>query len=236
MGATQQSVEEIVVQEFLKDDELELHLTTSTKKTEPRQGDIVRGGIRVFHSITGQAATRVECLLFRLACSNGMLTPVSVASNRLPKQQRSSIQTEESPETDLRIRRCDSLLIQVSKLVSEAWSQVGEKLHALEQLATLQFDPGLLERNQRKFSMSDRMLRDVWRALDDDELDVPSPPTVYDVINAIARVGTWGNGDEEHPLSKRQLLTLMRAAGEFAMWVAKEKCAKCGRYVDSPAR
>ena len=116
------------------------------------------------------------------------------------------------------------MLAQIQRLLSEAWAQLPAKLQAIEGL--LQKERMSIEylRQQRtRFSLNDRMLTVIERAINQDELGPTG--SQYDIFNALSRVAT-----HDESLTFRQRRTLSRMAGEFSQQTA-HKCQKCGQWV-----
>lgn len=180
---------------------------------QPRPGDIINGGIDVVHYLSGNAGTQVSCYLRRLQCTNGSVIHVCREDQRLRARRLVNGRFDEA-----------DMLRQVLSLLRQAWAQLPEKLEALKNLLHKDQMPIEYIRQQRtRFSLNDRMLNAIERALHEDEL----APTgsQYDIFNAISRVAT-----RDEDLTFRQRRTLSRMAGEFSQQTA-HRCLHCGQWV-----
>jgi len=116
------------------------------------------------------------------------------------------------------------MLDQMHRLLTEAWAQLDEKLEAVKGLLGKDRMPIEFLRQQRtKFSLNERMLRAIERAIREDELGRTN--TQYDVFNALSRVAT-----HEENLAFRQQRTLSRMAGEFSQQTV-HRCDRRGQWV-----
>jgi hypothetical protein len=158
---------------------ISLSLVSPAIRAEPRVGDIVSGGIDVYHHDTGSRGCQVSSYLYRLVCRNGLLVPVC------------------EHKEDLRIRRGgpetrDSVLRRVRHVAGLAWADLQAKLAVLKQLVDEPVDDPavVLERIARDTGLnpSRKFIHELLAALSADEAGPGR--TVYDMMNAISRVGT----------------------------------------------
>ena len=56
---------------YLRNNIMSISCYTPIFFTEPRKGDIINGGVDIYHSITGEMATQVRCYIRRQICQNG---------------------------------------------------------------------------------------------------------------------------------------------------------------------
>jgi len=190
-----------------------LSLFSPDIEDQPRPGDIINGGIDIVHHLSGKAGTRVSCYLRRLVCTNGVTIHVCQEDRQLRTRRLANGRFDEA-----------DMLRQLDHLLSQAWSQLPEKIEAIKGLLQKDQMPTEYLRQQRtRFSLNDRMLNAIERAIHEDELGQTG--TQYDVFNALSRVATH---DED--LTFRQRHTLSRMAGEFSQQTV-HRCERCGQWV-----
>jgi hypothetical protein len=184
--------------------------------TEPRVGDIINGGIDVHHSATGGFATQVRCYLRRLVCENGATTHICADEKHLRARRLSNGKFDEK-----------DMLDQIQHLFTQAWAQIDSKLQAVKGLLEKEkASTDFLRQERARFSLNNRLIREIENALDTDEIG----PTgrQYDFFNAISRIASH-NGS----LSLRQQRRLMFMAGEFSQQDV-HRCPQCGSWVVQP--
>jgi hypothetical protein len=181
--------------------------------SEPRPGDIINGGIDLIHYLAGDQGTQVFCYLRRLVCKNGAITHVCGENKHLRARRLHNGRFDEA-----------DMLSQIHRLLKEAWAQLQEKLDAVKGLLEKERIPMDFLRQQRtKFSLNDRTLKAIERAIQEDEFG--STNSQYDVFSALSSVAT-----HDENLSFRQQRTLSRMAGEFSQQTV-HRCDKCGQWV-----
>lgn len=180
---------------------------------QPQPGDIVNGGVDVVHYLSGDKGSQISCYLRRLRCTNGLVVHVCREDRPLRARRLPNGRFDEA-----------DMLAQIQRLLREAWAQLPAKLQAIEGLLHKDRMPIEYLRQQRtRFSLNDRMLNAIGRALHADEFGTTG--TQYDIFNALSRVAT-----HDDSLTFRQRRTLSRMAGEFSQQTA-HKCQKCGQWV-----
>lgn len=190
-----------------------LSLFSPDIEDQPRPGDIINGGIDIVHHLSGKAGTRVSCYLRRLVCTNGATIHVCQEDRQLRTRRLANGRFDEA-----------DMLRQLDHLLGQAWSQLPEKIEAIKSLLQKDQMPIPYLRQQRtRFSLNQRTLNAIERAIGNDELGLTG--TQYDVFNAISRVAT-----HEEDLTFRQRRLLGRMAGEFSQQTV-HKCEKCGQWV-----
>lgn len=187
-----------------------------TIEGQPQPGDIVNGGIDVVHHLSGDTGCQISCYLRRLRCINGLVVHVCQEDRQLRARRLPNGRFDEA-----------DVLAQLQRLLGEAWAQLPAKLQAVEELLHKDRMPIEYLRQQRtRFSLNDRMLNAVERALHADEF--PPTGTQYDIFNALSRVAT-----HDESLTFRQRRMLSRMAGEFSQQTA-HRCERCGQWVRDP--
>ncbi len=194
-------------------DVLHIELWSDAIATEPRPGDIINGGIRVEHPIVGPSATQVHCFLRRLVCENGAVAHICLTngharSRRLPPKD------------------CTGMVRQLWNLADAAWRQVEQKLADVRALLDQPL-PKVAALERAGFSK--KVVATIELAMQHDEL--PPTGTLYDLANAMARVGTH---EDDALLPPRQRRALLLAAGDLHHWFAG-RCSHCGSFVGTRA-
>ena len=180
---------------------------------QPQPGDIVNGGVDVVHYLSGDKGCQIFCYLRRLRCKNGLVVHVCQEDRQLRARRLANGRFDEA-----------DMLVQIQRLLNEAWAQLPAKLQAIEGLLHKDRMPiEYLRQHRTRFSLNDRMLNAIERALHADEFDPTG--TQYDILNALSRVAT-----HNETLTFRQRRTLNRMAGEFSQQTA-HRCEKCGQWV-----
>ena len=182
-------------------------------ESQPRVGDIVNGGIDVHHSTSGEFGTQIRCYLRRRICSNGACTHIC------------------EDQKNVRVRRLPNgnfdegdVIQQISRLLTQAWAQLDAKLQAIKGLLNkggLSID--FLRQQRTRFSLNNRILREIEIAMHQDELGPTH--TQYDLFNAISRVAS-----HDDSLSLRQQRRMMFMAGEFSQQNV-HRCSHCGSWL-----
>jgi hypothetical protein len=181
--------------------------------SEPRPHDIINGGIDVVHYLSGDKGTQINCYLRRLVCLNGATAHICGENRQLRARRLHNGRFDEA-----------DMLDQMHRLLTEAWAQLNDKLDAIKGLLGKDRMPIEFLRQQRtKFSLNDRVLSAIERAIREDELGWTD--TQYDIFNALSRVAT-----HEQDLTFRQQRTLNHMAGEFSQQTA-HRCDTCGQWV-----
>jgi hypothetical protein len=191
-----------------------LDLVTYRAESEVKRGDIVRGGVHVEHSLTGDFATRVEGYLHRLACTNGAIHRECMGARRTPRTRR-------LPATNPRARQQQRE--QVRTLVADALAKVSGRLRGLERLTTERVDFEHLGENWlRRSRLSPQRLMPLLRRAYAEE---GAEGTAYDALNAFTRVAT-----HDHELSPSIREILARLGGMLALGHSR-LCPRCWSLV-----
>lgn len=182
--------------------------------SELRPGDIVQGGIDIYHSETGLFGTRIESYLLRLVCRNGLVVRICTRHSEFPTRIR------RAGEKNRELTRH-----RIGQMARVAWDEVDAKLSSLNQLARdrVKDVSGLVRSTGENLRFPARLIDTIIAAISQDEVE-PSN-TVYDVVNAISRVGT--HDDSLSPVRRRYLQEL---AGELIVQ-RLERCPTCGDVV-----
>ena len=201
--------EHLEVVNFRSNGELRVAVSTPQIVGEPRVGDIVQGGINVRHSPVGGFATQVSSFLFRLVCQNGLLVPTCQHEHRLRIRRAA----EENAATTLE---------KVREVAGIAWTELRSKLDAVQRLAqeTVTDPEGLIRAIARQSGLSRRVAAQVISALNVDELG--GGDSLFDVINAFARIGT-----HSERLSSGRRRMLQELSGDLVTERINE-CPTCG--------
>jgi len=183
------------------------------KEDSPKPGDIINGGVDVVHYLAGDQGTQISCYLRRLQCANGAVVHVCREDRPLRARRLLNGRFDEA-----------DMLGQIHRLLSDAWTQLPEKMRAIEELRHKDRMPIEYLRQQRtRFSLNERMLTAIERAINQDELGPTGKQ--WDIFNALSRVAT-----HDENLTFRQRRTLSRMAGEFSQQTA-HRCSQCGQWV-----
>ena len=199
-----------------------LHLTPTTLsfscyspliESQPRLGDIINGGIDAHHSASGEFGTQVRCYLRRQICSNGACTHICEDEKYVRSRRLANGKFDEGDMVD-----------QIQRLLKEAWAQLDGKLEAIKGLLSRD-RPSLdfLRQQRTRFSLNNRVLREIENAINQDELGPTN--TQYDLFNAISRVAS-----HEESLSLRQQRRMIFMAGEFSQHDV-HVCPRCGSWL-----
>ena len=183
---------------------------------QPQPGDILNGGIDVVHHLSGDKGSQISCYLRRLQCANGAAIHLCREDKPLRARRLLNGRFDEA-----------DMLDQLHRLLREVWAQLPEKLEGIRGLLHRDRMPIEYLRRQRTcFSLNDRTLNAIERALHTDEFGPTG--TQYDIFNALSRVAT-----HEERLTFRQRRTLSRMAGEFSQQTV-HRCERCGQWVRGP--
>jgi len=181
--------------------------------TEPREGDILNGGVDILHHTCGDVGTQVHCYLRRLVCENGSIAHLCGENRQLRARRLNNGRFDE-----------DDMYEQISRLLQEAWTQVGEKLEAVKRLTEKErVSPEFLQQQRTRFSLNEGIISAIELAIRDDELGETG--TQFDLFNAISRVAT-----HRETLTFRQRRMLSRMAGEVSQQDA-HRCESCGNWI-----
>jgi len=183
------------------------------KLIEPRPSDIINGGIDIIHHTSGDTGTQINCYLRRLICQNGAVAHICSENKQLRARRLNNGSFDEN-----------DMLMQIRRLLTEAWVQINEKLDAVRSLIEKKrISLDFLRQERTRFSLNNRMLAAIRFAIKEDEFGPTD--TQFDIFNAISRVAT-----HDDALSFRQRRTLSRMAGEFSQQDV-HKCNTCGSWI-----
>lgn len=207
------SSETVSVSEFrLSETEFELSFHTDKLVSEPRRGDILRGGISIRHSQAGLSPTTILSFVYRVVCANGLTQRVCLggkpARTKRCKASNSSQQTLDS----------------IRSQIAEAWSQLDERMEGFKKLLEHRLELNALpEMLRRRWSINRRLAEAIASALAEDELGRTF--TEYDLVNALSRVATHSD------LAPRYRRHLSLAAGLLAQRHVHQ-CRTCGSWLE----
>ncbi len=192
------------------DDSVRFDLVTQRAEREVKPGDVVYAGVSVFHSLTGESATRVEGHLHRLKCLNGAVHRECLGPRRLPRTRRLSAN---HPKARHQQRE------QVRRLAADAFEKLNGRLADLSRLTTEPADlehlaPNWLRRSRLSPSRLMPMLRQAYAEEGGDG-------TAYAIMNAFTRVAT-----HQTDLSPNIRNILARMGGLLAFGHSR-LCSKC---------
>lgn len=182
-------------------------------ESQPRVGDIINGGIDVHHSISGEFGTQVRCYLRRQICSNGACIHICEDEKKVRARRLHNGRFDDK-----------DMVSQLERLFKEAWLQLDGKLQAVKELLNKE-RPSLdfLRRQRTRFSLNNRILREIEIALNQDEAGPTN--TQYDFFNALSRVASH---DELLTLRQRRIMMFM--AGEFSQ-INIHICPQCHTWL-----
>ena len=192
---------------------VKLSCFSPTVASEPRPGDIINGGIDVVHYLSGDAGTQISCYLRRLVCCNGAITHVCGEDKHLRARRLRNGRFDEA-----------DMVNQICKVLSQAWSQLEEKLNAVKGLLEKsRVGMNFIRQQRTRFSLNNRILDAIEEAIYHDEIGPTN--SQYDIFNALSRTATHLNS-----LTFRQQRTLSRMAGEVTQQ-SVHKCDRCGQWI-----
>lgn len=198
------------------------HLTLifPSECVEPREGDIVQGGLTIKHSAAGLHGTQVRNYLHRLVCGNGSVAPICIDSKQLRIRRRREDEFADQHVIDKLRLVVDQGMREVKTKLEAVAGLAKEKVNAVETLNQI----ALKHRVRKK--VTDRLLS----ALHEDEAGPVSgsEATMYDVWNAITRVTTHNPGDLLRE-SVRERLSLF--SGVYSQQ-AIHTCPVCKRILE----
>jgi hypothetical protein len=184
----------------VSDEGFELDLLGNRTAEEVVPGDILRGGLRVSHSLVGAQATQIESYVLRLICSNGM-THRECAGRRAVRTRRLPVDRPEAVRLQI---------TQVERLASQAWGTLRNKLEAFrllreERVEIVEFLQRWLERAR----LSPRnLMPHLQRAWEEEG----SEANAYAAVNVLTRVATHY---DDVPLRQRQILSRLAGLVSF---------------------
>jgi hypothetical protein len=182
------------------DEGFELDLLGSRTAEEVVPGDILRGGLRVSHSLVGAHATQIESYVLRLVCSNGM-THRECAGRRAVRTRRLPVDRPDAVRLQI---------TQVERLAAQAWGALRKKLEAFrllreERVEVVEFLQRWLERARLSSRNLMPLLRQAWE-------EEGSEANAYAAVNVLTRVATHYN---DVPLRQRQILSRLAGLVSF---------------------
>lgn len=141
-------------------------------------GDVIRGGLRVEHSLIGEWATVVQTYFLRLVCNNGMVHRECTGKKSLRTRRLRADWADAKQQQMSQIRR----------LAEREWEKLEAKLTAIQALQESRIDvEAFLTRWVQQARLSPRnllpVLRQAWR-------EEEQAPTAFGAINALTRVAT----------------------------------------------
>ena len=208
MGGREDELE--VTRLAFRDDSVRFDLVTQRAEREVRPGDFVFAGVSVFHSLTGESATRVEGHLHRLVCTNGAIHRECVGPRRIPRTRRLNAN---HPKARHQQRE------QIRRLSADAFEKLNRRLDDLCRLTTERADLEHLGPNwlRRSRLSPDRLMPFLRQA----HAEEGGEETAYGIMNAFTRVAT--HNTELSP-SIRDVLARM---GGLLAFGHSRLCPKC---------
>jgi hypothetical protein len=192
------------------DDSVRFDLVTQRAEREVRPGDVVYAGVSVFHSLTGEMATRVEGHLHRLVCSNGATHRECLGPRRIPRTRRLSAN---HPNARHQQRE------QIRRLSEDAFKNLNRRLDDLNKLTTEQADLEHLGPNWlRRSRLSPGLLMPLLRQAHAEE---GAEDTAYGVMNAFTRVAT------HHTELSPNIRNILARMGGLLAFGHSRLCPKC---------
>lgn len=212
------SSETVSVTDFrLTETEFELSCHTDRLTAEPREGDILHGGITIRHSQAGLMPTVVLSYVYRLVCANGLTQRVCLGGK------------------PARTKRCkagnsaEQMLETLQNQVTQAFRQLDERLEGFKGLLEHRIEiDDLPEMLRRRWSINRRLAEEIALAMRNDELG--RTYTEYDLVNGLSRVASHATN-----LLPRYRRHLALAAGMLAQRHVHH-CPACGSWLDGPSR
>lgn len=171
---------------------------------------MVYAGVSVFHSLTGESATRVDGHLHRLFCLNGATISECVKPRRVHRTRRLSVN-----HPGARQQQRD----QIQRLAKDALDRLNARMDGLSRLTTEAADLEHLAPNWlRRSRLSPDRLMPLLRQAHADE---GSENTAYGIMNAFTRVATHNSS-----LAPNIRNALARMGGLLAFGHSR-LCPKC---------
>ena len=184
------------------DESFALEVVSPRLAEEIRPGDVIRAGVHVNHSQLDGEATQVMAYVLRLLCENGLVQRQCLGEKRgsTPRARRLPADRPEAREMQI---------AQVSRLITDIWGGLQEKLAAIRRLQDKRVEVSTaLERFLRQAHLFSRALMSqllrAWEA-------EGGEATAFDALNALTHVATHAR---EMPAWQRQRLA--RLAGVYA--------------------
>jgi len=197
--------------------EFELDCYTNQRSVQPRDGDILYGGVSIRHSQTGTATTVVLGYIHRVVCTNGMTQRVCLAG-KPARTKRCRAKNSKEPV-------CEAIREQIG----QAWIQIQERLDGLKELTKHSLETHELpEALRRRWSINRDVAAEIAAALNQDEFG--GSYTEYDLVNALSRVAT-----HSRRLAPRYRRHLALVAGMFAQRHI-HRCPQCGTWLYGKAQ
>jgi len=208
--------ENVKVLKYAWNGRFDISIISPNLTCQPRPGDTVAFGINVSEDTDG--AVQVQGAALRLACINGAIT--RTCDGRFHRLRRPTN----------RIDRQDTFLRQIENFAREAWALWPSSAEGLSNLDRVglgldQRDALVLRLRQAPFFLSLRVVNQVLERLPVETAGRDSPPTMYDLFNAMTFLGTH---DETLSATYRSRLRL--GAGEFTRHESRV-CMACRQLV-----
>lgn len=193
--------ENLRVMTYMWNGRFDISVISPTLTCQPRPGDTVAFGISVSEDIEG--AVQVQGAALRLACINGAIT--RTCDGRFHRLRRPSNRAD----------RQDAFLRQIENFAREAWALWPSSAEGLPKLDRVglgldQRDALILRLRQAPFFLSLRVVNQILERLPVEVAGKDSPPTMYDLYNAMTFLGT-----HDKNLSATYQSRLRLGAGEF---------------------
>jgi hypothetical protein len=208
--------EDVKVLQYAWNGHFDISVISPALTCQPKPGDTVAFGLSISEDTEG--AVQVQGAALRLACTNGAIT--RTCDGRFHRLRR--------PPN--RIDRQDTFLRQIENFAREAWALWPASAEGLSKLDRVglgldQRDALILRLRQSPFFLSLRVVNQILERLPVETAGRGSPPTMYDLFNAMTFLGTH---DETLSATYRSRLRL--GAGEFTRHESKV-CIACRQLV-----
>lgn len=189
-------------------------IVTQRINTQPQVGDTVYGGIDILHSETADVGTSINSFFVRLVCRNGMLVKTCTHGEKASRRIRRATESN-----------CDLTRARIAEMAHRAWHELDAKIQALRELPQQPVDdvPKLLESIGERYRFPADLIREIVAAAQHDEL--ASSSSLWDLVNALSRVGTHA----DH-LSEARQRYLQELSGELINDRVPQ-CPTCGRVL-----
>jgi hypothetical protein len=204
---------------------VEFELIVHKINTEVNVGDVVEGGIRVTHSITGHHATWVHSFVFRKVCKNGMVARECIETRGTDGARILGPRTRRLPANMPSAR--ERQLAQIARLVDAAVSGLDARLSRLHRLANEKVNVealfvGFLRRARLPNATLLPLLRNAWQKQEG------GGTTRWHAANSFTWVATHERGLSAHVL--RSLATL----GGIVAFESEHVCPRCFAHLAGP--
>jgi hypothetical protein len=187
----------------MSDTHLYIQAVTSDVEGEVKPGDVVRAGITLSNSEVGAGSVKVEQTIWRLVCSNGLITGRALRRNHVGKKNGRDLgQSAVHYQADTQEAENKAFLLKIRDTVKHAISDEGfrETLSNLREAAETKFTktiPEVVDVTQKRFSLPNKESESVLT-----HLAAGGDLTKWGLTNAVTRTAQDVNADRAVDLER----------------------------------